>query len=149
MLTDACRDPPRTTVRCDVCIVGAGPAGMTLARELDDGQREICLLESGGESSEVAAQSLLAAARGSDDYPPLQATRVAALGGSTHVLAGWCRPLDAIDFECRPECRRAAGPSREPDWIPFMRKPTRRSGSDRSSTIPSRGSARPAAAHYR
>ena len=119
MLTDACRDPPRTTVRCDVCIVGAGPAGMTLARELDDGQREICLLESGGESSEVAAQSLLAAARGSDDYPPLQATRVAALGGSTHVWAGWCRPLDAIDFECRPEMPSSGWPISRAELDPF------------------------------
>jgi NADPH-dependent 2,4-dienoyl-CoA reductase/sulfur reductase-like enzyme len=32
MLIDAGRDLPRATIRCDVCIIGAGPAGMTLAR---------------------------------------------------------------------------------------------------------------------
>jgi len=119
MLIDAGRDPPRTTIRCDVCIVGAGPAGITLARELDDGQREICLLECGGESFEAATQSLLAAAQGSDDYPPLQATRVGALGGSTHVWAGWCRPLDAIDFERRPEIPSSGWPISRADLDPF------------------------------
>ena len=119
MLIDAGRDPPRTTIQCDICIVGAGPAGITLARELDDGQREICLLECGGDSFEAATQSLLAAAQGSDDYPPLQATRVGALGGSTHVWAGWCRPLDAIDFERRPEIPSSGWPIARSELDPF------------------------------
>jgi choline dehydrogenase-like flavoprotein len=119
MLVDARRDPPRTVVRCDVCIVGAGPAGIALARELDDGQREICVIESGGVSLEAASQSLLAAARGSDDYPPLQATRVAALGGSTQVWAGWCRPLDVIDFERRAGMPSSGWPISRADLNPF------------------------------
>jgi choline dehydrogenase-like flavoprotein len=119
MLIDAGRDLPRATIRCDVCIIGAGPAGMTLARELDDGRREICLLESGGESFEAATQSLLAAAQGSDGYPPLQAVRVGALGGSTHVWAGWCRPLDAIDFERRPGMPSSGWPIARADLDPF------------------------------
>ena len=119
MLADAARDPPRTTIRCDVCIVGAGPAGITLARELDDGQREICLLECGGDSLEAATQALLTAAQGSNDYPPLQATRVGALGGSTHVWAGWCRPLDAIDFERRPGMPSSGWPVSRVELDPF------------------------------
>jgi choline dehydrogenase-like flavoprotein len=119
MLIDARRDPPRTTINCDVCIVGAGPAGITLARELDDGRRAICLLESGGVSFETATQSLLAVAQGSTNYPPLQATRLGALGGSTHVWAGWCRPLDAIDFERRPEIPSSGWPISHADLDPY------------------------------
>jgi choline dehydrogenase-like flavoprotein len=119
MLIDARRDPPHTTIGCDVCIVGAGPAGITLARELDDGQRVICLLECGGVSFEAATQSLLAVAQGSNDYPPLQATRLGALGGSTHVWAGWCRPLDAIDFERRPEIPSSGWPISRADLDPY------------------------------
>ena len=119
MLIDAARDPPRATIACDVCIIGAGPAGITLARELDDGRRGICLLESGGESFEAATQALLASARGSHGYPPLQAARVGALGGSTHVWAGWCRPLDAIDFERRPEIPASGWPISRADLDPF------------------------------
>jgi choline dehydrogenase-like flavoprotein len=119
MLIDARRDPPRTTIGCDICIVGAGPAGITLARELDDGQRAICLLECGGVSFESATQSLLASAHGSDNYPPLQATHLAALGGSTHFWAGWCRPLDAIDFERRPGIPSSGWPISRPDLDPY------------------------------
>jgi choline dehydrogenase-like flavoprotein len=119
MLIDAAREPPRATIRCDVCIVGAGPAGITLARELDDGGRNICLLESGGESFEAATQLLLAGARGSDGYPPLQAARVGALGGSTRVWAGWCRPLDAIDLERRPEIPASGWPLARAELDPF------------------------------
>ena len=119
MLIDARRDPPSSTHRCDVCIVGAGPAGITLARELDDGRREICLLESGGHSFEAATQSQLAAAHGSDDYPPLQATRVGALGGSSQVWAGWCRPLDDIDFQRRPDIPSSGWPISRAELDPF------------------------------
>ncbi|HEU4686952.1 MAG TPA: GMC family oxidoreductase [Vicinamibacterales bacterium] len=119
MLIDAARDPPRASIPCDVCIIGAGPAGITLARELDDGRREICLLESGGEAFEAATQKLLAAAQGSEGYPPLQAARVGALGGSTHVWAGWCRPLDAIDFERRPEIPSSGWPIARADLDAF------------------------------
>jgi choline dehydrogenase-like flavoprotein len=119
MLIDAGRDPPGATIRCDVCIVGAGPAGITLARELDDGRRDVCLLESGGKSFEAATQLLLAGARGSDGYPPLQAARVGALGGSTRVWAGWCRPLDAVDFERRPEIPSSGWPFARAELDPF------------------------------
>lgn len=119
MLIDAARDPPRATIPCDVCIIGAGPAGITLARGLDDGRRDICLLESGGEALEAATQALLTAAQGSEGYPPLQAARVGALGGSTHVWAGWCRPLDAIDFERRPEIPSSGWPIARADLDPF------------------------------
>ena len=119
MLIDARRDPPRTTIRCDVCIVGAGPEGITLARELDDGQRAICLLECGGVSFEAATQSLLASAQGSSDYPPLQATHLGALGGSTQFWGGWCRPLDAIDFERRPGIPSSGWPITRADLDPY------------------------------
>ena len=100
MIIDARRHPPRAPVDCDVCIVGGGPAGITLARELDDGRRSIVLLESGGLGFESGAQALLAGDQ-PGTYPPLQSTRLAALGGSAHVWAGWCRPLDPVDFEPR------------------------------------------------
>ena len=35
-------------------------------------------------------------------YAALDAGRLRALGGGTNHWGGWCRPMDAIDFEARP-----------------------------------------------
>jgi NADPH-dependent 2,4-dienoyl-CoA reductase/sulfur reductase-like enzyme len=35
-------------LEADICILGAGPAGLTLARELEDEGRRVILIESGG-----------------------------------------------------------------------------------------------------
>lgn len=101
MLVDARGFDATEPVRCDACIVGAGPAGITLALELADRGRNVCLLESGGLGHERSSQALLDGEVAGSGYPRLIETRSAMLGGATSVWAGWCRPLDAVDFEPR------------------------------------------------
>ena len=95
----------------DVCIVGAGPAGITIASELDNGGVRVCLLEAGARNLERRFQRQ---SRGeSDGYPihRLHGSRARAFGGTLkhpHFRnARWAaRPLDPIDFaarEGRPE----------------------------------------------
>ena len=122
MLIDARRSPPRTAIECDLCIVGAGPAGLTLARRLDNGRRSICLVEAGSLAFNHRSQALLAGESGDGGYPSLQTARVAALGGSTHLWAGWCRPLDPIDFERREEFPSSGWPLSRRDLDPFYRE---------------------------
>lgn len=45
------------TVEADVCVMGAGAAGITLATELNDGAARVVLLESGGLSPDPVTQS--------------------------------------------------------------------------------------------
>jgi choline dehydrogenase-like flavoprotein len=118
MIIDARRDAPRAPLECDVCIVGAGAAGITLARSLDRPSRSICVLEGGGLAVRRSTQSLLSGecAMG---YPPLEGTRAAALGGSTSVWSGWCRPLDGIDFERRAELPHSGWPIALEELQPF------------------------------
>ncbi len=85
----------------DLCIVGAGAAGITLALELEATGWRVCLLEAGGAVYEPETQRLLEGEVVGQPYPALRDTRVGALGGSTTVWAGWCRPLEALDFEPR------------------------------------------------
>ncbi|HEY7481363.1 MAG TPA: GMC family oxidoreductase [Gemmatimonadales bacterium] len=104
MILDAKKGPPQELPRYHLCIVGAGPAGITLALELQATGRRICLLEAGGSSYEGPTQRLYEGHAAGQPYPLLRDTRVGALGGSTTVWAGWCRPLEALDFERREWC---------------------------------------------
>jgi choline dehydrogenase-like flavoprotein len=86
----------------DVCIIGAGPAGITLALELESAGRRVTLMEAGGLEFDAASQRLMEGETAGDAYPPLRDTRLAGLGGTTEVYAGYLRALDARDFEARP-----------------------------------------------
>jgi choline dehydrogenase-like flavoprotein len=116
VLSDARELASDQQVEADVCIVGAGPAGISIARELIGNGARVWLLESGGREVERRAQRLN---RGqSVGYPihrPHQ-SRVRAFGGaSRHWLRPgdetWAaRPLDPIDFEVRPGIRFSGWP---------------------------------------
>lgn len=112
----------------DVCIVGAGPAGITLALELDGAGMRICLLEAGGESYDSATQKLYEGEVHGDRYPPLRDTRLGALGGTSNVWAGWCRPLEAADFEFRPDAAGSGWPFGRDALIPYYRRAQERCG---------------------
>jgi choline dehydrogenase-like flavoprotein len=95
-----------TELSADVCIVGGGPAGLTLARDLAGRGVSVILLEAGGLKPDARTQALyegeLADSRG---HPWLHQFRVRALGGSSRIWGGRCLPFDPIDLEPR-------------DWIP-------------------------------
>jgi choline dehydrogenase-like flavoprotein len=93
------------TVEADVCIVGAGAAGITLAREFVGAPFRVCLVEGGGFEGDAETQALYRGENVGRPYFSLDAARLRYFGGSTNHWAGWCRPLEAADFEMR-------------DWVP-------------------------------
>jgi choline dehydrogenase-like flavoprotein len=116
VLTDARELAGGGEAEVDVCIVGAGPAGISIAREMIGNGARVWLLDSGGKDVERRAQRL---SRGeSVGYPihRLHQSRVRAFGGTTrHWTAPrdetWAaRPLDPIDFEVRPGIRHSGWP---------------------------------------
>jgi choline dehydrogenase-like flavoprotein len=105
MFHDARQLPPDTVLDGDLVIIGAGPAGITIARELIGTQLKVILLEGGGLEMDHDSQSLYEGENIGHPYLPLQALRSRYFGGSSNCWGGWCRPFDAIDFEKR-------------DWVP-------------------------------
>lgn len=101
MILDARSLPENTVIQTEVCIVGAGAAGITLAREFAGQPFRVCLLESGGLTFDSETQSLYKGKIVGHAYSPLDAVRLRFFGGSTNHWTGWCRPLDTIDFESR------------------------------------------------
>jgi choline dehydrogenase-like flavoprotein len=85
----------------DVCIVGAGAAGLTLALELDAPARQVLLVESGGFEPDEAVQSLYDLE--SVGYPPRPdyMSRARYFGGSCNLWAGRCMPLQDLDLAGR------------------------------------------------
>jgi choline dehydrogenase-like flavoprotein len=116
MLADAGDLAGDQQVEADICIVGAGPAGISVARELIGNGARVWLLDSGGRDVERRLQRLN---RGeSVGYPihrPHQ-SRVRAFGGaSRHWFSRgdetWAaRPLDPVDFQVRPGIRFSGWP---------------------------------------
>jgi hypothetical protein len=115
MVIDARSVPENTTIETDVCIVGAGTAGLTLAQEFIGKPFRVCLVESGGLKPDLETQELNAGENIGRPYFSPESARVRYFGGSTnrwHIpVEGDCegvrmRPLDPIDFE-------------ERDWVPF------------------------------
>ncbi len=122
MIVDARVFPEGQTVETDVCIVGAGIAGVTLAREFIGREFRVCLLESGGRELDQDTQSLYCGETVGHPYYPLHTARARCFGGSSNLwhidignnqLGARLRPLDEIDFE-------------ERDWIPYSGWPFRK-----------------------
>lgn len=103
MIIDGRTVPDGTTVDTDVCIVGSGFAGLSLAlRIARDTRLSVCMLESGGLDFDEAIQTLAEAETTGQPYYPPHETRIRAFGGTSMSWGGCCTPLDAISFERRP-----------------------------------------------
>ena len=92
-LIDANSSDVPTSITPDVCIVGAGAAGITLARQLAQHRRSSLLIESGGEAFDQETQQLYDAAVAGLPYLPQQ-SRLRHFGGSTNHWSGVCKPVD-------------------------------------------------------
>src|SRR2546423_336543 len=88
MLIDGRGLPNATTLDADVCVIGAGPAGLALARELAErgaSPPDIVLLESGGERADPDADALGDGDLAGDDYSGLRETRHRQVGGTSCI----------------------------------------------------------------
>ena len=106
----------------DYCIIGSGPAGITLALELEPTGRRIALLEAGDESATADSQALYEGSVVGDPYFPLMGARLRCFGGSSTHWGGWCRHLDEADFLAKPYCANTGWPIRKSDLDPYAPK---------------------------
>ena len=122
MLINASTIPEGTLIEKDVCIIGGGAAGITLAREFIDQPLQVCLLESGGLEFDEITQSLYTGENIGVSYFPLNESRARYFGGSTNLWGGWSRPLDDIDFEDRPWMPYSGWPFTKAELVPYYER---------------------------
>lgn len=82
----------------DYCIIGSGPAGITLALELESSGKNILLMEAGDIQWTKESTDCYKGINIGDQYFDLAFTRQRFFGGTSNHWTGWCRNLDDSDF---------------------------------------------------
>ena len=89
----------------DLCVIGGGAAGITLARSFAGTDLRVLLIESGGFEPDESTQQLYLGREVGVRSSPLVRSRLRYLGGTTNHWHGWCARADPLDLV-------------ERDWIP-------------------------------
>ncbi|MDO6414183.1 GMC family oxidoreductase [Sphingomonas sp. BIUV-7] len=105
MIIDLEKASENITLHTEICIVGSGAAGQTIARRLLTLGHEVTLLESGGTDYELGTAGLNDGKIVGQAYYPLRDARLRFFGGTTAIWGGRCAELEPIDLEKR-------------EWIP-------------------------------
>jgi hypothetical protein len=123
MLVDLAQHRPDfSTTVFDVCVVGGGVAGITLAIKLGRAGRHVLLLEAGDRDASAKSQAYYRGELGELENLPLDVTRIRALGGSSQHWGGWCRAREAYDFARTDLTSDGAWPIGKPDLDPYVRE---------------------------
>jgi choline dehydrogenase-like flavoprotein len=120
LIVDANTVESGSRLAADVCIVGGGAAGISLALSLSGQGLTVLLLESGQATPHAPTQALYAG-EVSDErlHSPPDKYRQRRMGGSTTIWGGRCVPLDPIDFETRNQVPHSGWPISFEDLMPF------------------------------
>lgn len=105
MIIEGAEIPSGEVIETEICIIGAGAAGITMSLEFTGAPFRVAVLEAGGFDYPENGQPNYQGTNSGIDYADLDACRLRYFGGTTNHWGGYCRSLDPIDFEQR-------------DWIP-------------------------------
>jgi len=104
----------------DLCVVGSGPAGATLARELAGRGLRIAVLESGKRRPTRHGDRLRAVQ--SEGLRIKGYSRERVLGGASTTWAGLSSPLDPADMAPRDQLAGAGWPIAREELLPYYRR---------------------------
>lgn len=124
MLIDARQLENNSRIEGDICIIGAGAAGISIALELENTFKKIILLEGGGMEYDDRIQELYNGKITGHPYYPMKASRLHYFGGSTGHWGGMCSTFDDIDFEKRDWVENSGWPIKREDIAKYYPKAT-------------------------
>jgi choline dehydrogenase-like flavoprotein len=112
-------------VETDLCIIGSGPAGMSIANEFAATHTRVLVLEGGGLELEQDTQALYEILNtGAPRVMDSELVRTRVLGGSSHVWTGRCAPFDEWDYEHRAWVPYSGWPLTRRDLEPYVTRAT-------------------------
>lgn len=122
MHIDARNLDSNSIIQGDICIVGAGAAGISMALDWINTSHKVILLEGGGFEYDEKVQELYNGKTTGQKYFPLKSARLHYFGGTTGHWAGMCSPFDPIDFKKRNWVPNSGWPINKQDLDPFYSK---------------------------
>lgn len=122
MHIDARHIDNNTIIEGDICIMGAGAAGISMALEWINTPYKVILLEGGGFDMDDKVQQLYQGTNSGQNFPPFTASRLHVFGGTTGHWAGFCSPYDEIDFKERDWVPNSGWPIGRKDLDPFYER---------------------------
>jgi choline dehydrogenase-like flavoprotein len=122
MHIDARQIDNQSIIEGDICIIGAGAAGISIALELMNTPYKVILLEGGGFDYDDKVQELYNGKITGHPYYPMKASRLHYFGGSTGHWGGMCSTFDDIDFEKRDWVENSGWPIKRQDIAAYYPK---------------------------
>jgi choline dehydrogenase-like flavoprotein len=120
------RRPRPSSLSADFCVIGAGPAGITLSRALLAAGASVVLVDSGDWHEDAAAQTLN---HGDAEGPIIKGSlkylrngRRRQVQGSAVVWGGWCMPFREVDLAVRDWVPLSGWPVTADELAPFERQ---------------------------
>ncbi len=106
----------------DICIIGGGAAGITIAREFLRSPISVAVIVGGGMCPEAHTQELSDGEVVEGRYFHPSTIAVRCLGGNTTHWGSWCRPFNDLDFEKRPWVPYSGWPVTAANMAPYYDK---------------------------
>jgi choline dehydrogenase-like flavoprotein len=127
MLIDGRTLPQDAVLETDICIIGSGPAGLTIALELQQTNLDIMILEAGDKDPDPEWLSLVDVDTIDQPYPhSFRRSRSRCFGGTSvrwsPTVGLRARPLDAIDFEKRDCIPYSGWPFSKQELVPYYER---------------------------
>ena len=122
MILDLLRRQPRPGDVADVCIVGAGAAGIVLALDLARRDKRVLLLEAGGREIEEDSQDPYASEVTGLPHRGIHTGRFRVHGGTTTKWGGQILELEPRDFEQRPGIEDSGWPFPKSALTPYYER---------------------------
>jgi choline dehydrogenase-like flavoprotein len=122
VIHDLLNETSQAGLTADICIAGAGAAGITLAVESARKGKKVLLLEGGGAVREDSSQALYDSEIVGLAHRGIHTGRIRVKGGTTVRWGGQILELDAIDFTARPGIPDSGWPFPKTELISFYER---------------------------
>lgn len=119
-IRDLLNELPDMQFEADICVIGGGRAGISIALQFAQTRTKVIIVESGGLSVDPETEALNEIESVGLRRAPQNVTRCRGLGGTSALWSGRCGAFDPFDFQKRPWIPDSGWPMCYDDVAPFV-----------------------------